>query len=139
MKFADGWRNLPEVSQWGSIDPITYMYNWGDRGSIVAVSILYQQKFREYRGMIVREELPNSNIDEWLTGGHGETVVESIINRIDVWDLIDAEDDLAIYLATWLRTGWQQSVTSDFPELSVTVEVNEGPNGYGLTLYRERG
>ncbi len=136
MTAFGGWNRLPEVARIGDVDPSSYLYNWCERGTLVAISMIHQQAFRNYRDMIVRDDIPNAGIDDWVVQVGDLVAVQSVVNRIDIWDLVEADDELSEYLANWLCLGWTRTVKSQFPELEIVVDVNKETNGYGVTLFR---
>lgn len=145
---------VPELKEWdthngGEESPEGWASCMGTFSHAVAYASLVWPKFMEVRGMVFREGVTESDVEDWLTHtAHQAKVVEATINHLHLLDIqhpgiwSDATETQLKFLGKTLQASWAAKLQIDFPGRKFAVEFIEGSSDdlreYQVLFYERR-
>lgn len=97
-------------------------------------------EFEEYRGCLIRRAVFDTNsVDTWLAQTNGDvSAVETVVNHVHLYDLVDVYDDSQLgeleALARRLAEVWRGLLAVRYPDRELEVSFASEPDEYGPTL-----
>lgn len=139
---------LPAVSEWvGSLVPqpgwMSFLTHRVGLDATVVVARLIWPRFVEIDGCVIIDGLrTESEVRSWLGSTQGDIPrTEAILSTLRLWDVFpndspsDVEEAALSEVLHILETVWPKALSTEFPDRRFRVQVSDGDDGYGPTVW----